>query len=60
MSDLVGVADCSFVTHGQLVTALGPAPREHGTAIFTFHARSKTMGLGPFAVIRLESSFRHL
>jgi hypothetical protein len=52
-------ADVTFVAYRELVAALGPAARQNVTAILGLHALAETMGLRPFPVIRLKSTFRH-
>jgi hypothetical protein len=55
----MGGADVAFVANGQFVPALGATARKHITAVLGFHTLAKTMGLCPFAIIWLKSTFRH-
>jgi hypothetical protein len=41
------------------MTAFCAAARQHSTAICRFHTDAEAVGLGPVAVIRLKSTFRH-
>jgi len=54
------VADGSLVTYGQLVTAAGPAARQHGPAVFGLHALTKSVHLSALAIVRLKCPFRHI
>jgi hypothetical protein len=60
MLDELGVANIALVADGQLPAALGAAAREDGAAVDRIHARAKPVSFGPFAIIRLKSTFRHL
>lgn len=55
-----GVADGSLVAYGQLVTAAGPAARQHGPAVFALHPRAESVGLGTLAIVGLKCPFRHI
>lgn len=55
-----GVADVTFVADGELPPAFGAAPREDVAAVHCFHAGAEPVSLGPFAIIRLKSTFWHL
>ena len=55
-----GVADGLLVAYGQLVTAAGPAARQHGSAVLGLHALTKSVHFGALAIIRLKSPFRHI
>jgi len=52
-------ADSPLVGYRQLVAAPGAAPRQHGTAILSFHTRTKSVFLRAFAIVRLKCAFRH-
>jgi len=41
--DGVGVADGSFIAHGQLVAAASPAPRQHRPAVLALHSCAKSV-----------------
>src|SRR5581483_5274608 len=41
------------------MAALGAPAREDSLAIFALHTSAESVGLGPFAVVRLKCSFRH-
>jgi hypothetical protein len=56
---LVRGADSAFVANGKLVTPLGAAARENSAAIGRFHTLTKAVGLRPFAIVRLKSTFWH-
>ena len=56
----LGVADGLLVTYGQLVTAAGPASRQHGSAVFGLHALTESVHFGALTIIRLKSTFRHI
>jgi len=49
-----------FGADGQLLTAPGPAAREHRASVFGLHPGEETVRLGTVTVIRLKSTFRHL
>lgn len=53
------LADSAFVADSQLVAALRPAARQHGTAVFRLHAFTESMRLRALPVIRLERSLWH-
>jgi len=55
-----GVANGLLVTDGQLVTAAGPAARQHGPAVFGLHALAKSVRFGALTIIRLKCPFRHI
>jgi|SRR5579872_1451274 len=55
-----GVADGLLVAYGQLVTAAGPAARQHGPPVLGLHALTKSVDLGALAIVRLKSTFRHI
>ena len=57
--DLMGVPDSPFVADREFMAAPCAAARQHGAAIFRFHARPEPMGLGALAIIRLKCTFRH-
>jgi len=59
-SNGVGVADGLFVTYSQLVTAAGPAARQHGPAVLGLHALTKSVHFGALAIVRLKCPFRHI
>ena len=44
---------------GDLVTALGPAAAQYGSARLGLHAGKKAVGLGAVAAVGLESTLRH-
>jgi hypothetical protein len=54
-----GVADSSFVTDRQFMTAPSPAASEHGPSILALHAGAKSVGFGALTIIRLKCAFRH-
>jgi hypothetical protein len=56
---LLGGANGGFVANRQFVAAFGTPAGKHGTAIRRLHAFTKAVGLGPFAIIRLKSTFWH-
>lgn len=56
---LLGVANGSFVTHGQLVAAFRAAAREHLLAVLALHARPEAVRLCTLAIVRLKSTLRH-
>ncbi len=56
---MLGRADSSFVRDRQFMAATGAAARQHGTAVFSFHARAKPVFLGAFTIVRLKCAFRH-
>ena len=58
--DELGVANIALVADGQLPAAFSAAARKDGAAVDRIHARAKPVSFGPFAIIRLKSSFRHL
>ena len=47
-------------THGQLLTAPGPATSDHRASILGLHTGEEAMRFGAVAIIRLKSTFRHL
>jgi len=57
---LLCVADGSLVAHGELVTAFGAPPGQHGTAVLRFHANPEPVSFGPLTIVRLKCTFRHL
>ncbi len=56
---LLGVPDGSLVAHSQLVAAFGAAAGQHRAPVFTLHASSEPVSLGPLAIIGLKCTFRH-
>ena len=54
------VADGLLVAYGQLVTAAGPAARQHGPSVFGLHALAKSVRFGALAIVRLKCPFRHI
>ncbi len=56
----LGVADGLLVAHGQLVAAASPPARQHGPAVFRFHALAKSVRLGALAIVGLKCPFRHI
>jgi hypothetical protein len=56
----LGVAYVALVADGQFPAALRAAARKDGAAVDRIHARAKPVSFGPFAIIRLKSTFRHL
>lgn len=57
---LLGVADGSLVTDGELPPAFGPAPAEDIAAILGLHAVHEPVFFGALAVVRLKSALWHL
>ena len=57
---LLGGANGAFVADGQLVTAPCTAAGNHGPTVLRLHAFTETVSFGPFAIIGLESAFRHV
>ncbi len=55
-----GVADSLLVAYGQLVTAAGPAARQHGPSVLGLHALTKSVDFGALAIVRLKCPFRHI
>jgi hypothetical protein len=55
----VSGADIPFIANGEFVTTLRAAARQNITAILSLHALAEAMGLRPFTIIRLKSTFRH-
>lgn len=55
----VGVADCAFVTDGELMAATGAAASENGAAILRSHSGAEAVLLRTLVIVRLKCSFRH-
>ena len=53
------MADSSFVTDRQFMTATSAAASQYRSSVLTLHAGAKSVGLGALTIIRLKCAFRH-
>ena len=57
--NLLGSADSSFVTYGELPTTTSATASKHIATIWSLHTGTETVHFGATAIIRLERSLRH-